>query len=228
MGALWTSSRLEPGQPVRRRRLAQRPLGGSDLARGLPRTTDFASLEVGVQPFGPGAKGGTMQHMCYAGSNQPVPRSTARRACSIACSAPIPTRPTAPSNGCAPSAAVSSIGSRREVTAAGAAGIARDDRQKLQSHLEGVRAIERRLESRPPDGLYGAHPGRQLDLGRQRELSRADRCRSRICWPRRSPVTAPGSPACSGRVRSAWSATPGWAATRGITPCRTTRTNGRS
>ena len=29
--------------------------------------------------------------------------------------------------------------------------VSRSDRQKLESHLEGVRAIERRLESRPPD-----------------------------------------------------------------------------
>ena len=73
MGALWTGCRLNPGSQFGGGGWPSGPSVDQIIARGLPRAADFASLEVGVQPFGPGAKGGTMQHMCYAGSNQPVP-----------------------------------------------------------------------------------------------------------------------------------------------------------
>src|SRR5204862_5663644 len=73
MGALWTGARLNPGDQFGGGGWPSGPSVDQIIARGLPRKTDFASLEIGVQPFGPGARGGTMQHMCYAGSNQPIP-----------------------------------------------------------------------------------------------------------------------------------------------------------
>src|SRR5688572_3173448 len=73
MGALWTGAKLNPGDQFGGGGWPSGPSVDQIIARGLPRKTDFTSLEIGVQPFGPGARGGTMQHMCYAGSNQPIP-----------------------------------------------------------------------------------------------------------------------------------------------------------
>lgn len=162
MGALWTSARLNPGSQFGGGGWPSGPSVDQILARRLPRSTDFASLEIGVQPFGPGAKGGTMQHMCYAGSNQPVAAEYN------------PTRLFDWLFGADPNAGDGAFARlraerrsvmdlvRHEVTAL-ARGIARDDQQKLQSHLEGVRSIERRLELRPPDGCVVRTPAGIID-----------------------------------------------------------------
>jgi hypothetical protein len=162
MGALWTSARLNQGSQFGGGGWPSGPSVDQIIARGLPRTTDFASLEVGVQPFGPGAKGGTMQHMCYAGSNQPVAAEAS------------PTRLFDRLFGADPNAkdgAYDRLRSerrsvidlvRREVAGLTRA-VARSDRQKLESHLEGVRSIERRLESRPPDSCVVRTPAGQVD-----------------------------------------------------------------
>jgi hypothetical protein len=162
MGALWTSARLNQGSQFGGGGWPSGPSIDQMLARGLPRTTDFASLEVGVQPFGPGAKGGTMQHMCYAGSNQPVAAEAS------------PTRLFDRLFGADPNAGDGVYerlrAERRSVldlvqrdVASLTRAVARGDRQKLESHLEGVRSIERRLESRPPDGCVVRTPAGQVD-----------------------------------------------------------------
>lgn len=163
MGALWTSTKLNPGSQFGGGGWPSGPSVDQILARALPRTTDFASLEVGVQPFGPGAKGGTMQHMCYAGSDRPIPSEGS------------PMRLFDRLFGADPNAADGAFerlrAERRSVidrvrreTATLARQIGSADRHKLESHLEGVRAIERRLESRPPDSCTVRTPGGQIDL----------------------------------------------------------------
>jgi hypothetical protein len=163
MGALWTSSRLNQGSQFGGGGWPSGPSVDQIIARGLPRTTDFASLEVGVQPFGPGAKGGTMQHMCYAGGDRPIPSEGS------------PMRLFDRLFGADPNAADGAFerlrAERRSVldrvsheTSLLVRMVSRTDRQKLESHLEGVRAIERRLESKPPDGCTVRTPSGQLDL----------------------------------------------------------------
>ncbi len=163
MGGLWTNARLNPGSQFGGGGWPSGPSVDQILARRLPRATDFASLEVGVQPFGPGAKGGTMQHMIYAGSNQPV------------ASEGNPARLFDRLFGADPNAKDGRFERlrterrsvidlvRREVEVMSRT-VARDDSRKLEAHLEGVRAIERRLESRPPDGCVVRTPEGKLDL----------------------------------------------------------------
>ena len=55
MGALWTGCRLNPGTQFGGGGWPSGPSVDQIIARGLPKSADFASLEVGVQPFGPGA-----------------------------------------------------------------------------------------------------------------------------------------------------------------------------
>jgi hypothetical protein len=163
MGALWTGSRLNPGSQFGGGGWPSGPSVDQILARGLPRTTDFASLEVGVQPFGPGAKGGTMQHMCYAGSNQPVPSegnpyklfdrlfgsNPLDRSVSI-------DRVRAERRSLLDLLGREVAGVQRKVGAA--------DRAKIDAHLEGVRSIERRLESKPPKSCELRTPAGLIDV----------------------------------------------------------------
>jgi hypothetical protein len=143
MGALWTGSKLNPGDQFGGAGWPSGPSVDQIIARGLPRKTDFASLEVGVQPFGPGARGGTMQHMCYAGSNQPVPSE----------GSPYKLFDRLYGGGSAGRSAEQVRAERRsvidvvkdEITALGVR-VSRTDRQKIDAHLEGTRAIERRLQ----------------------------------------------------------------------------------
>src|SRR5439155_19983870 len=69
MGGLWTGSRLNPGDQFGGGGWPSGPSVDQIIAHGLPHKSDFSSLEIGVQPFGPGARGGTMQHMGYPRSN---------------------------------------------------------------------------------------------------------------------------------------------------------------
>jgi hypothetical protein len=163
MGALWTGARLNQGSQFGGGGWPSGPSIDQILARRLPRATDFASLEVGVQPFGPGAKGGTMQHMCYAGSNQPVAAEAS------------PARLFDRVFGADPNAGDGAYqrlrAERRSVldlVQRDVAGLVRTvstaDRQKLESHFEGVRSIERRLESRPPEACIVPTPTGEIDI----------------------------------------------------------------
>lgn len=146
MGALWTGCRLNPGDQFGGGGWPSGPSVDQIIARGLKRETDFASLELGVQPFGPGARGGTMQHMCYAGSNQPIPPE----------GNPYKLFDRLYGGG-QPGSSLSFDqvrAERRSVIDVVKAEIAaldtkvgRGDRLKIEAHLEATRSIERRLAS---------------------------------------------------------------------------------
>jgi hypothetical protein len=163
MGALWTGCRLNPGSQFGGGGWPSGPSVDQIIARGLPKSADFASLEVGVQPFGPGAKGGTMQHMCYAGSNQPVP------------SEGNPYKLFDRLFGALPGADQGAFerirAERRSVMdvvqrdlASMGARVGKADQMKVDSHLEAVRSIERRLESRPPSSCEIRTPAGLVEL----------------------------------------------------------------
>jgi hypothetical protein len=114
-----------------------------------------------VQPFGPGAKGGTMQHMVYAGSNQPVPSE----------GNPYKLFDRLFGATGSPGASFDRLRAerksvmdvvRRELEVVERR-VGQGDRRKIESHLEGVRAIERRLELRPPATCQIRDPQRASD-----------------------------------------------------------------
>jgi Protein of unknown function (DUF1552) len=165
MGALWTGARLNPGDQFGGGGWPSGPSVDQVIARGLPRTSDFASLEIAVQPFGPGARGGTMQHMCYAGSNQPVPPegNPYKLFDRLYGAAPA-------GSGISPDQIRAERRSvidlvRSEISATTArAGIGRDDRRKIDAHLEATRAIERRLHAVTPKSCLVPLPSGRIDL----------------------------------------------------------------
>jgi hypothetical protein len=148
MGALWTGCKLNPGSQFGGGGWPSGPSVDQIIARGVPRGADFASLEVGVQPFGPGAKGGTMQHMCYAGSNQPIPSEGSPYKLFDRLFGALGEPGASFDRLQAERKSVMDV-VRRELQAVSRR-VGQGDRRKLESHLEGVRAIERRLELRPP------------------------------------------------------------------------------
>jgi hypothetical protein len=163
MGALWTGCRLNPGSQFGGGGWPAGPSVDQIIARGMPRAADFASLEVGVQPFGPGAKGGTMQHMCYAGSNQPIPsEGNPYKLFDRLFGFPPGTDPSAFDRLRAERRSVMDV-LRREVTRLQTK-IGREDQAKLGAHVEGVRAIERRLEDRPPSSCLIRTPEGGIDV----------------------------------------------------------------
>src|SRR3954469_3818859 len=146
MGGLWTGCKLNPGDQFGGGGWPSGPSVDQIIAHKLPQKSDFTSLGVGVQPFGPGARGGTMQHMCYAGSNQPVPSE----------SSPYKLFDRLFGGG-APGRSFDQVRAERrsvidvvkgEIADLGVR-VSRADRQKIDAHLEGTRAIERRLQSHP-------------------------------------------------------------------------------
>ena len=146
MGALWTGAKLNVGDQFGGGGWPSGPSVDQIIARGLPRQTDFKSLEIGVQPFGPGARGGTMQHMCYAGSNQPVPSE----------GNPYKLFDRLYGGG-APGSSFEQVRAERrsvidvvksEISALDHQ-VSRADKVKIEAHLEGTRGIERRLQAHP-------------------------------------------------------------------------------
>jgi hypothetical protein len=162
MGALWTGCRLNPGSQFGGGGWPSGPSVDQVIARGLPRQADFASIEVGVQPFGPGAKGGTMQHMCYGGSNQPVPSEGNPYKLFDRLFGGAGEGEAAFDRLRAERKSVMDV-VRREIAQVQSR-IGGQDRQKVDSHLEAVRAIERRLESRPPQSCTIRKPDGKIDL----------------------------------------------------------------
>ncbi len=163
MGALWTGCRLNPGSQFGGGGWPSGPSVDQIIARGMPKGADFASLEVGVQPFGPGAKGGTMQHMCYAGSNQPVPSEGSPYKLFDRLFGALPGADQGDFERIrAERRSVMDV-VHRELTAIGGK-IGKDDKMKVDSHLEAVRAIERRLESRPPSSCEIRTPAGLVDV----------------------------------------------------------------
>jgi hypothetical protein len=146
MGGLWTGSRLNPGDQFGGGGWPSSPSVDQIIARGLKRETDFASLEVGVQPFGPGARGGTMQHMCYAGSNQPIPsEGNPYKLFDRLYGGGQPGSTLTPDQVRAERRSVIDLVKSEIAEVTGKVG--RGDRQKIEAHLESTRSIERRLQS---------------------------------------------------------------------------------
>jgi hypothetical protein len=146
MGALWTGCRLNPGDQFGGGGWPSGPSIDQIIARGTKRQTDFASLEIGVQPFGPGARGGTMQHMCYAGSNQPVPpEGNPYRLFDRLYSGGQPGSLLSPDQVRAERRSVIDLVKSEIADLNGR--VDRGDRQKIEAHLEGTRSIERRLQA---------------------------------------------------------------------------------
>jgi hypothetical protein len=162
IGCMWTGARLNPGNQFGGGGWPSGPSIDQILARALPKQTDFASLEVGVQPFGPGAKGATRLHMNYAGSDQPVP------------SEPSPYKlfeRLFAGAGAGTSASIEQLrAERKSVIDLVKAEIAEvqgrvgsHDRGKIEAHLEGTRAIERRLQA-PAKSCAAIAPGGTIDI----------------------------------------------------------------
>jgi hypothetical protein len=146
MGALWTGCRLNPGDQFGGGGWPSGPSIDQIIARGLKRQTDFASLEIGVQPFGPGARGGTMQHMCYAGSNQPVPsEGSPYKLFDRLYGGGQPGSPLSFDQVRAERRSVIDLVKREIAEVSGQVGAT--DRHKIEAHLEATRSIERRLQS---------------------------------------------------------------------------------
>jgi hypothetical protein len=145
MGALWTGAKLNPGDQFGGGGWPSGPSVDQIIARGLPRQTDFHSLEIGVQPFGPGARGGTMQHMCYAGSNQPVPsEASPYKLFDRLYGGGLPESGLTPDQVRAERRSVIDV-VKSEIAALDGK-MAASDRLKVEAHLEATRGIERRLQ----------------------------------------------------------------------------------
>jgi hypothetical protein len=163
MGGLWTGAKLNPGDQFGGGGWPSGPSVDQIIAHGLPHKSDFASLEVAVQPFGPGARGGTMQHMCYAGSNQPVPPegNPYKLFDRLFGGAP-------PGSGISPdqirAERRSVIDLVKSEIAESNARVGRDDRQKIDAHLEATRSIERRLQAHTPASCMIPLPSGRIDL----------------------------------------------------------------
>jgi hypothetical protein len=163
MGALWTGSKLNPGDQFGGGGWPSGPSVDQIIAHGLPQKSDFTSLEVGVQPFGPGARGGTMQHMCYAGSNQPVPSESSPYKLFDRLFGGVPA-----GSGVSPdqirAERRSVIDLVKSELAEAEASVGRQDRTKIQAHLEATRAIERRLQAVTPKSCLVPLPSGKIDL----------------------------------------------------------------
>lgn len=114
------------------------------LGKMLPFETDFRTLEVGVQHDGPGARGDTMLHMCYAGANQPIaPENSPYRLFDRLAANTERSHKQVEilrrRRGSVLDYVKSDLDSLRSR-------IDRDDRLKLEAHLEGVRGLELRLQ----------------------------------------------------------------------------------
>ncbi len=156
MVCLWTASSRNPGSPF----------GGYSktasidqiVAKKLPAGgTAFPSLEFGVQHDGPGANSRLLTVMCYAGSDQPIapessPYKMLDRLMLGSATAPTGIRPEELEKiRLRKKSAVDLV--RREIEAL-TRKIDRDDRAKLEQHIEGITAIEKRL-LRPIDAPTG-------------------------------------------------------------------------
>jgi hypothetical protein len=163
MGGLWTGSRLNQGDQFGGGGWPSGPSVDQIIAHGLPHKSDFQSLEIAVQPFGPGAAGGTMQHMCYAGSNQPVPPegNPYKLFDRLFGGAP-------PGSGISPdqirAERRSVIDLVKSEIGETSTRVGRDDRMKIEAHLEATRSIERRLQVGTPKSCLIPLPSGRIDL----------------------------------------------------------------
>ncbi len=153
---LWTASSRNPGQPYGG--YAKNPSVDQIIAKGMAAPTAFPSLEFGVQSDAAGDNSKILSVMCYSGNDQPIqaePSPYRMLDRLMLGSARSPT-------GIGP-ADLDRLRARRKsaIDLVGAelralsAKIGRDDRIKLDQHLEGLSAIEKRL-FRAPDAVSSA------------------------------------------------------------------------
>jgi hypothetical protein len=155
MVCLWTASSRNPGSPFGG--YSKGPSIDQIIARKLPQSTAFPSLEFGVQHDGPGANSRLLTVMLYTGSDQPLPPESSPykmldRLMLGSAAAPTGIRPEDLLKiRMRKQSAMDLV--RQELTALNSR-IDRTDRAKLEQHLEGLAAIEKRLE-RPIDAPTG-------------------------------------------------------------------------
>jgi hypothetical protein len=165
MGALWTGCKLNQGDQFGGGGWPSGPSVDQVIAHGMPKEdkSDFGSLEIGVQPFGPGARGGTMQHMCYAGSNQPVPsESSPYKLFDRLFGGGVPGSGISPDQIRAQRRSVIDVVKAEIAEVQGKVG--GGDKAKIEAHLEATRAIERRLQARTPQSCMIHLPSGKIDL----------------------------------------------------------------
>jgi hypothetical protein len=146
MVCLWTASTRNPGSPFGG--YSKNPSIDQIIAKKLPQTTAFPSLEFGVQHDGPGANPRLLTVMLYSGSDQPLPPESnpykmLDRLMLGSATAPTGIRPEDLEKiRVRKASAVDLV--KQELTALNRK-IDRTDRAKLEQHLEGLTAIEKRL-----------------------------------------------------------------------------------
>jgi hypothetical protein len=147
MVCLWTASSRNPGSPFGG--YSKGPSIDQIIAKKLPAgSTTFPSLEFGVQHDGPGANQRLLSVMCYAGSDQPIPPESSPykmfdRLMLGSATAPTGIRPEDLAK--ARERRKSSLDIVRNELATLTARIDKVDKVKLEQHLEGLSAIEKRL-----------------------------------------------------------------------------------
>jgi hypothetical protein len=146
MVCLWTASSRNPGSPFGG--YSKNPSVDQIIAKKLPQTSAFPSLEFGVQHDGPGANTRLLSVMSYAGSDQPIqpessPYKMLDRLMLGSAMAPTGIRPED----------LERVRARRKLTVDLVKGelealnrkIDKVDRLKIEQHVEGLTAIEKRL-----------------------------------------------------------------------------------
>jgi len=163
MGGLWTGCKLNPGDQFGGGGWPSGPSVDQIIAHKLSSKSDFSSLEVAVQPFGPGAAGGTMQHMCYAGSNQPVPPegNPYKLFDRLFGGAPAGSGITPDQVRAERRSVIDLV--KSEIADANFK-VGRDDKLKMEAHLDATRAIERRLAHPTPASCLIPLPSGRIDL----------------------------------------------------------------
>jgi hypothetical protein len=146
MVCLWTASSRNPGSPFGG--YSKNPSVDQIIAKKIPQTHAFPSLEFGVQHDGPGANSRLLSVMLYAGSDQPIqPESSPYRMLDRlmlgSATAPTGIRPEDLVRVRARRASAIDL-VRRELNALNRR-IDRDERLKLEQHLESLSAVEKRL-----------------------------------------------------------------------------------
>jgi hypothetical protein len=158
---LWTASTRNPGVPYGG--YARSASVDQIIARALPQETAFRSLELGVQHDGPGSNPKLLSVMSYAGNDQPIqPESSPYRMFDRlmlgSAGAPTGMRPEDLERVRASKSSVLDL-VRHELRGL-ATRIDRDDRVKLEQHLEALGAVEKRLQhAAPTPGKACPSPG---------------------------------------------------------------------
>jgi Protein of unknown function (DUF1552) len=147
MVCLWTASSRNPGSPFGG--YAKSPSVDQVIAKKLPAgQTTFPSLEFGVQHDGPGANSRLLSVMCYAGSDQPIqPESSPYKMFDrlMLGSATAPTGIKPEDLAKMRERRKSSLDIVRDELQMLNARLDTADRLKMEQHLEGLSAIEKRL-----------------------------------------------------------------------------------